>query len=82
MLPLEHSAILSTFIKLPFIIEIIVLSMFEWPFYVQLIKISIVELVSEAVEAELSITYSQKHNTVFLLLPIYHDIYSIFFVFG
>ena len=30
MLPLEHSAILSTFIKLPFVIKI-VLSFFEWP---------------------------------------------------
>ena len=29
----EHSAILSTCIKLPFIIKIFVLSMFEWPFY-------------------------------------------------
>ena len=31
MLQGEHSAILSTFIKLPFVIEIFVLSMFEWP---------------------------------------------------
>ena len=30
MLPLEHSAILSTFIKLPFAIKIFVLSIFEW----------------------------------------------------
>ena len=30
-LPLEHSAILSTFIKLPFVIKIFVY--FEWPFY-------------------------------------------------
>ena len=29
---LEHSAILSTFIKLPFVVKIIVLSNFEWPF--------------------------------------------------
>ena len=34
MLPLEHSAILSTFIKLPFVIKIFVLSIFEWPFYI------------------------------------------------
>ena len=27
----EHSAILSTFIKLPFVIKICVLSIFEWP---------------------------------------------------
>ena len=28
---LEHSAILSTFIKLPFVINMFVLSIFEWP---------------------------------------------------
>ena len=33
MLQREHSAILSTFIKLPFIIKIFCLSIFEWPFY-------------------------------------------------
>ena len=31
--PLEHSAILSTFRKLPFHITIFVLSIFEWPIY-------------------------------------------------
>ena len=29
----EHSAILSTFSKLPFVIKIFVLSIFEWSFY-------------------------------------------------
>ena len=33
MLHGEHSAILSTFIKLPFVIKIVVLSIFEWSFY-------------------------------------------------
>ena len=33
MLQGEHSATLSTFIKLPFVIKIIVLSIFEWLFY-------------------------------------------------
>ena len=33
MLQGEHSAILSTFIKEPFVIKIFVLSIFEWPFY-------------------------------------------------
>ena len=33
MLPLEHSAILSTFNKLPFVIKIFILSLFEWPLY-------------------------------------------------
>ena len=31
MLQGEHSAILSTFIKLPFVIKTVVLSIFEWP---------------------------------------------------
>ena len=34
MLPLEHSAILSTFIKLPVVIKTFILSIFEWPFTV------------------------------------------------
>ena len=42
MLQGEHSVILSTFIKLPFVIKIFVLSIFEWPletgFTVQSIK--------------------------------------------
>ena len=33
MLQGEHSAILLTFIKLPFVIKTFVLSIFEWPFY-------------------------------------------------
>ena len=33
MLQGEHSAIISAFIKLPFVINIFVLSIFEWPFY-------------------------------------------------
>ena len=32
MLQGDHSAILSIFIKLPFVIKIFVLSIFEWPF--------------------------------------------------
>ena len=33
MLQGEHSAILLTFIKLPFVIKIFDLFIFEWPFY-------------------------------------------------
>ena len=33
MLQGEHSAILSTFIKLPFVVKAFVLSIFVWPFY-------------------------------------------------
>ena len=33
MLEGEHSAILSTFSKLPFVIKIFVFTIFGWPFY-------------------------------------------------
>ena len=33
MLQGEHSATLLTFIKLQFVFKILVLSVFEWPFY-------------------------------------------------
>ena len=33
MLQGEHSAILLTFVKLPFVIKIFVLTICEWPFY-------------------------------------------------
>ena len=36
MLQREHSAILSTSIKLPVVIKTFVLSFFEWPFYTNL----------------------------------------------
>ena len=36
MLQGEHSALLSTFIKLPFVMKIFDLSIFEWPFYTDL----------------------------------------------
>ena len=33
MLPLEHSALCLTSIKVPFVIKIFILSIFEWPFF-------------------------------------------------
>ena len=39
MLQREHSAILLTFIKLPFVIKIFVLSIFELPFYTGFTKV-------------------------------------------
>ena len=39
MLQGEHSAILLTYIKLPFVTKIFVLSIFEWPFYCSLVFI-------------------------------------------
>ena len=43
MLQGEHSAILSTFVKLPIVIKIFVLSIFEWPFYTGLNQLSLNE---------------------------------------
>ena len=43
MLQGEHSALLSTFIKLPFVIKIFVLSIFERPFYTGLTVLNICE---------------------------------------
>ena len=40
----EHSAILSTIIKLPFVIKIIVLSIFDWSFYTGFTVIGAIKL--------------------------------------
>ena len=42
---MEHSAILSTFIKLPFVIKIFVLSILDWPFYTGFTVQKVCELV-------------------------------------
>ena len=44
MLQGEYSAILLTFIKLPSVIEIFVLSIFEWLFYTGLTVIQIIKI--------------------------------------
>ena len=41
----EHSAILLTFIKLPFVIKIFVLSVLEWPFYTGFTGLEILILI-------------------------------------
>ena len=46
MLQGEHSAILSTLIKLPFVIKIFVLSIFEWPFYTGFTELLSLKVVS------------------------------------
>ena len=46
MLQGEHSAILSTFIKLQFVMKIFVLSTFEWPFYTGCTLHDISELIT------------------------------------
>ena len=59
MLQREHSAILSTFIKLPFFIKIFVLSIFEWPLKTGFTVVSVAELT------DLSITWSEAPKTGF-----------------
>ena len=59
MLEGGHSAILSTFIKLPFVIKIFVLSIFEWPsFYFQRLEKCVV--AKEEIEQDL---YSKVTDT-------------------
>ena len=41
----ERSAILSTFIKLPFVIKIFVLSICEWPFYTGFTVLNLISLL-------------------------------------
>ena len=66
MLQGEHSAILSTFIKLPFAIKPFVLSIFEWPLktgftvYVDLISYFIKVLTFACVRLHTSNTHIMK----------------------
>ena len=71
MLQGEHSAILSTFIKLLFVINIFILSIFEWPFYTGFTVFSVAE------QAGLNLTFSETPMTGFLALrPILSTRYS------
>ena len=63
MLQGEHSAILSTFIKLPVVIKLFVLSICEWPFYT--LSGLTVDTVSE--KTDFSLTWSETPNTVFFI---------------
>ena len=72
----EHSAILTTFIKLPFVIKIFVLSIFEWPLYT---GFTIMQFFSsllchsrEVKEHQSCQTYVIGHmqNRVFIILAI------------
>ena len=72
MLPLEHSAILLTFIKLPFVIKIFVLSFFERPFYTGftvLCRSSNFRLNSFAYITELLYMSSLTHLNQFKVVP-------------
>ena len=62
MLLVEHSAILATFIKLPFVIKIFVLSIFEWPYYTSFSVLSVVEKI----HVGFSLSWSLAPKTGFL----------------
>ena len=49
MLQGEHSAILSTFNKLPFVIKTFVLSILEWPFYTGFTVLEISILITKVI---------------------------------
>ena len=73
MLQAEHSAILSNFIKLPFVIKIFVLSIFEWPFYTGLLyDISFWTFLSLCFKLLSSLLFIElKHfQTFFIHLPV------------
>ena len=63
MLQLEHFAILSTFIKLPFVIKISVLSSYEWPFYTGFTVVASIVYRSLFCNAELSVVSTFAINS-------------------
>ena len=67
MLQGEHSAILLTFIKLPFVIEIFVLSIFEWRFYTGF-------TVSTLYSAVSYITYKGSYMSAYVLLNLLNEL--------
>ena len=71
MLHLEHSAILLTFIKLPFVIKIFVLSIFEWPSfsYIYMVLWTATQYIQCCVYSRGS-QYSRDFNTG---VPKIHD---------
>ena len=70
MLQVEHSAILLTFIKLPFVIKILVLSIFEWPlYYTQGLLYVQISLINA--HAELSSGAKGLNFGLSLHLPVY-----------
>ena len=72
MLQGEHSAILSTFIKLPFVIKIFVVSIFDWPFYTGFTVVTwlflsqnICEL--DSLQENLSLGLKGEHSAILLI---------------
>ena len=63
----EQSAILSTFIKLPFVINIFVLSIFQWPFKTGFTVLSnrLFVYLIRGVHDQLGITLERKKSNLF-----------------
>ena len=83
--PREHSAILSTFIKLPFVIKIFVSSIFERPFYTGFTVICQFNLYYVIYELQQSIPIKSmksffRNNLYYIHVPI-KDSYSELSVF-
>ena len=76
MLQGEHSAILSTFIKLPFVFKTYVLSILEWPFYTGFTVHLYFEY--ETSEAYISPYISAGLSKPLLLDNVYHVLANLF----
>ena len=79
MLQGEHSAILLTFIKLPLIIKIFVLSIFEWPFYTGFTVFGVLHFLllsysMEDMKFDAESVYQQMPNTLKTNEPV-HDLW-------
>ena len=61
MLQGEHSALLLTFIKLPFVIKIFVLSFFEWPFYIGLTELKYLGIKWTSIDKDLQTVSHVQH---------------------
>ena len=68
MLQGEHSALLMTFIKLPFVIKIFVLSIFEWPFDTGLTVLPSAEILCEQFGPRLSPTKRCMKIAAFVII--------------
>ena len=66
MLPLEHSAILLTFIKLPFVIKVFVLSIFECLFYTGLTVLIRIMHICSRLNTLSAHSFGDWHNKHFL----------------
>ena len=81
MLQREHSAILSTLIKLLFVIKTFVLSIFEWPFYTGLTLVLLVaaaEAYQPVQVLSLGLIHLHLHAyTVHAAVKLYGSVYRL-----